>query len=39
LRLQRDFHKDPVREKPILSIDAIRAAIARSRDFVRAALA
>jgi sugar phosphate isomerase/epimerase len=38
LRLQRDFHKDPVREKPFLTMPAIRAAIARSKAFVEAAL-
>jgi sugar phosphate isomerase/epimerase len=38
LRLQRDFYKDPVREKPVLSIEAIRAAIKRSRDYVTEAL-
>jgi sugar phosphate isomerase/epimerase len=39
LRLQRDMHKDPVREKPVLALDAIRTAIIQSRDFVRASLA
>jgi sugar phosphate isomerase/epimerase len=38
LRLQRDFHKDPVREKPFLALEQIRKAISRSRDFVVEAL-